>query len=652
MSNLPQDKVPEEKLQNDLSPVRIWIRRLILGLLLAFAAASLVRQSLDLRQVRYGLNYVASLGLAPWKSWAISFALLAWASMLWFLTRRSARPFAFNHLLDRSLPATALLFGLALTPFWTRISAHLLLPAFALLVLLILLASLRLCPESCAAPVERIEKILAKPWMPFVVAALVAFWYFILSYYRHHEFGSGSRDMGLFFQSVWLLSTGHAPLNTLIFIPTANHSVNAFADHLEFIDFLMVPLVWIWRDAGALLLGQALIVGSGVAALMRIVQRRSQNSLASLWMGAAYFVSLPIAQAVQFDWNPTTLALGFLLWAFDFADRRRYGGMLVALLLVGLCKENLLLYVAAFGLYLALEGHSLRLAFAIMGLSGILFVVEIKLIFPLFRAQGFRHFYFHQLGKNLAEVAVNIIAAPYRALALLWTPERKINGLLLPFSASAWLGLLAPAALVVALPSVAERFLSEFRNTWWGFHYGAPSAGIALVAAAQAIGKWSPLGQQRFAKFFPDLRLSSSLAFLVFASSLAMSFLGPWGASDLFQLEKPYLPPKAERANMRAALAVVPEDPEIAVAAQDYLVAHLAARKQIFELTEIARSQIVVVDLASNPWPLSSSQLHQKVQRLMRDQQWKLIFCRGQALVFDRRVESQAIDSSGCAALR
>ncbi len=238
---------------------------------------------------------------------------------------------------------------------------------------------------------------------------------------------------------------------------------------------------------------------------------------------------------------------------------------------------------------------------------------------------------------------------------MLWTPERKINGLLLPLSASAWLGLFAPAALIVALPSVGERFLSEFRNTWWGFHYGAPAAGVALVAAAQSIAKWSPLLQSRFASLwggvFAGLRLSTALAALVLLSSLGLSFLGPWGPGDLFLLEKPYLPPRAERAHMRAAVAFVSDDPQISVAAQDYLVAHLAARKKIYELTQIDRAQLVVVDLASNAWPLSRAQLQQKVRKLAQDPQWSLVFCQGQALVFDRREQARAKALRACPSL-
>lgn len=617
--------------------LRTLLLKLVLLLILAYAVAALTHQVLWQGGFSAGFAAVQRLGQGTGIVWGMAVLLFVWALAVLRL-RPAQEPFGPSRWLPKTghlAGLAALLLILALAPFWTSAAAHLILPVWVALVLAIALLSIVVWVPAWPKLQNALRTVLDRPWWPFAAAALASLWFFVVSYYRHQQFGSGSRDMGLFFQTVWLLSTGQAPLNTLIDISSPAHAVSAFADHLEFIDLLMVPLVWIWKDAGALLLAQAIALGSGVAALWRITRRHSDDSLAALFLSLAYFVSLPISQAVQFDWNPTTMGVGFLLWAFDFAERRRYVGMAIFLLLLGLCKENLLLYVAAFGLYLALEGHSLRLAASISASALLLFGVELKLIFPAFRAQGFRHFYFHQLGQNLGEVGLNILRSPLRALALLWTPEQKINGLLLPFSATAWLSLLAPAALVVALPCVGERFLSDFRNTWWGYHYGGPAAAVALVAAAQAIGQWAPLVQSKFAQVFRDTRASSALAALILGSSMATSFLGPWGASDLFVLEKPYLPPKIERQAMRAAIAQVPEGAP--VAAQNYLVAHLAARPQIYELSQIERAQIVVVDLASNPWPFSAAQLRDKVRRVAQDSQWHLSFCQSQALVFDRR---------------
>ncbi len=613
-----------------------WLRRGLLAVLACYAAGALVTQILLLPDFRHDPGFVRGLGARAAWPWLIGAALALWLLGLEAWRRWRTTALIDAALLDRLGPLCAGLMALSLAPFFSAYAAHAMLPVAA--------AGLALLLGASAAPLEiwiaRLRALLGHRAAPWLAAALAAAWYFTISYYRHVSFGSGSRDMGLFFQSVWLLSQGQAPLNTLIDIPSANHAVNAFADHMEWIDLLMVPLVWLWRDAGALLLGQALLTGSGVAAVMRIAQRRSGDGLAALLLGGSYFLALPIAQAVQFDWNPTTLAVGLLVWAFDFADRRRYVGMLAMLLLVGLCKENLLLYVAAFGVYLAVERHDLRLAAALSGTALLAFVVELKLIVPIFRPEGFRHFYFKQLGGSFSELAFNTLRGPLRAASLLVTPGNKVDGLLLPFSATAWLGLLAPAPLIVAVPAIAERFLSDFRNAWWGHHYGGPTAAIAVIAAVHAVGLWAPRLQQLLAPRLPGLRASSLLGGLVLLATLASNSLGRWQPSDLFRLEKPYLPAVEERVAMRHAVAAVPEG--VAVAAQNYLVAHLAARTQIYELREHRRAEVVALALASSPWPYDRRYVEGLARQLARDPQWQLIFCERQAWVFQRGGEVDA----------
>ncbi|MFH1808577.1 MAG: DUF2079 domain-containing protein [Pseudomonadota bacterium] len=609
---------------------------------LAYAAGALVTVVALGRSFRHEPGFVAELGrLALWP-WLAGAALAAWVAVLHQAARQRHTVLVDAAALDRAPWLASAVFAVALTAPLSAYASHLQLPALAVLLATLLSASAWRLAE-LLAPVRRLAEHRATPW---VLAGLVAGWYFFVTFYRHHQFGSGSRDMGLFFQSVWLLSTGRAPLNTLIDIPSAQHAVHAFGDHLELVDLLMVPLVWIWRDAGALLLGQALVVGSGVVAVVRLARRRLDDAVAALLLGGSYALAYPVAEAVQFDWNPTTLATGFLAWAFCLADEKRYRGMAVALFLTALCKENLLLYVAAFGLFLVVEGHGVRLGLAVGAGALFLFGLEIKLVFPLFREGGFRHFYFRQLGGGFGEVALSTLRSPLQAAMLMLTPGNKVNGLLLPFSSTAWLCLLAPAPLIVALPALGERFLADFPNAWWGHHYGGPSAAIAVVAAVHGAARLAPWLQPRLAVRLPGLRASSLLAAVVLTATILVDTVGRWNPTDLFVLEKPYLPHPDERPAIRAAIRSVPDG--VPVAAQNYLVAHLAAREQIYELDEWQRAQLVVLDVTTSPWPYDRRFVDHLARQLARDPQWGLRFCERHAWVFERgRDPAQAPDCPG-----
>lgn len=597
------------------------LRRAVVSVAVCYGIAALATQAILARDFGHNSGFVKRLGELAYVPWVIALVLGGWLLALYFLHRRQGRVIVDTQLIDRSVALLPPLVLLAVAPFFSAYASHAILPALALLLAPVLWASLYL------VPLDRIRPLLAQRWVPFAVAAAAAALYFVVSYYRHANFGSGSRDMGLFFQTVWLLSVGESPQNTVM-------GMHAFADHMEFIDYLMVPLVWIWRDAGALLLAQAVVTGAGAAAVMRITLRRTQDGVAALLFAGCYVLAYPIAQGVQFDWNPTTLSVGLLAWAFDLADSRRYRALIVVLVLVGLCKENLWLYVAAFGFYLVIDGHGARLGTAICAAAVLLFGVEMKVIFPIFRPDGFRHFYFKELGSSFTEVGLNVLASPLQAISHMVTPGNKVNGLLLPFASTAWLCLWAPAPLVVAVPALGERFLSSFRNSWWGHHYGGPTAAIVVVAAVYASVRLAVLIGPALRQRIPGASPTTLIALTCFCATLLVNFSGRWSPTDLFVLEKSYLPAPVERPTMRRAIASVPE--QSSVAAQNYFLAHLAARKQIFELKEYRRCDVVVVNTTTNPWPYNKQYIERLVRDLERGPDYQLTFCDGNSWVFQR----------------
>lgn len=471
--------------------------------------------------------------------------------------------------------------------------------------------------------------VLSHPAAPWVAGACCAAWYFTVSYLRHAWFGSGSRDMGLFLQSVWLLSQGASPQNTVM-------GMHAFADHMEFVDLLVAPVLWLWSDAGALLLVQALVAGSGAVPVYRMATEKLGSAWAGVAGAAAYFLSYEIANGVQFDWNPTTVSLGLFPWAFEAATRQKWRRMAVFLVLIGLCKENLLLYICGFGVMLAFWKAPLRVVLLTVMLPAVAFVIEIKFIFPLFREGGFRHFYFQDLGTDFGDAMGTMLRSPGRVLGLMFTPAEKIDGLLLSLTSTAFLGILAPEALLPLLPGMLERFASSFRNSWWGHHYGGPTHALAVCAAVLGASRLAAWMKSRLAADEAGpLRAAASLwpiLTVVAATSLA-SFSSPWPPSDLFVLRKPYHPSIEDRRTMQAAVDSIPGG--VPVAAQNYLLAHLADRHEIYMLEHARKGEYVAMTPTTNPWPYDRGYHERLAQDLLREG-WRVHFCQGNSFVLSR----------------
>lgn len=444
-------------------------------------------------------------------------------------------------------------------------------------------------------------------WQPWLAALLVAATVFLQSYRRHLWFGSGGKDLGLFHQSVWLLSRGEAPDNTVM-------GMHAFADHLELIDLLAAPLQWLWPSAGSLLLFQALCLGAGAAAVFDLARRKLDSTLAAWAAVAVLLGSVDLQQAAMFDWNPTTCGAAGLPWVVWFAERRRPVGFFIAIVVVALAKENLVLYALALCLTLALAGSLRRQAFWAAAVLLLIFVVEMVVVFPAFRPDGFRHLRFEGLGTSPREMLLGVVESPYRAFALLFTPGAKIDGLLLPFSTVAFLCLASPRWLLAMAPALLERFWSTHANRWWGHHYGAGVGFLALLAAVD--------GLSRLRQHWPEATRGRALGIAVatmVASALLVGTLGRFGPGPLWVWRQPYYTTVEDRADAEAILALVPADAR--VAAQNHLLPHLSARRAIYQLVgEDASASVsrhadfvaekadwVALDLVQSAWPREPS---------------------------------------------
>ncbi len=545
-----------------------------------------------------------------------------------------ARPFA--------LTLAGLLFVVT-TPFTNAYFTHLTHPALAVVLVWVLAPAITRVRQRLRQPAaEAEERLGGQPWAAAAVVFLVVF---VQSYRRHWWFGSGGKDLGLFHQSVWLLSQGAAPENTVM-------GMSAFADHLELVDLLAAPLQWPWPSAGALLLFQAALVGLATVPVFDLARRALGSAAAGWALAAVYLLGADLQQAVMFDWNPTTCGVTGLPWVVWFFARGRAVGFALSLAFVALAKENLVLYGLGLSVALAVRPERRRWALAAAAALALLFVVELQVVFPLLRPEGFRHWRFAELGDQPWAMLREVVRSPYRAFALLFTPGNKIDGLLLPFSTVAFVCWLSPRWLFAFAPMILERFWSDHANRWWGHHYGAGIGVAATLAAIEGLARIRAFlaGRQR-----QDLLPVAVLGVLV--SCLLVGTLGRFGPAPLWVWRQPYYASAADRADAAEVLQVIPD--AASVAAQNHLLPHLSARRAIFQLVQgdgqgpvpvhaefVARvAEYVAIDLQQSAWPREPGfARHLGLELLGRG--YGVVACRGQAIVLRRGAAGQP-----CAAL-
>jgi uncharacterized membrane protein len=469
------------------------------------------------------------------------------------------------------------------------------------------------------------------PWFAvpalFVLGAAV---FFAQAARRHWGFASGGMDLGLFYQTQWLIAHGLLPFNTVF-------DMHALGDHMIFGEFLFARMLRLYDGPETLLFVQAVAVASGVFPLYWLGRRHLQRPRGALVLPVLWLLSPDVHSGLLFDYNPTTMGASALLWVAWTLTCRGPVGAIVAVLAACALKENLCLYVAVLALVLGTLLISWRRAAAAAALALSIFAVEMVVLFPWFREGGFRHWEFEELGATPREIATAAATHPLRTAALLVSDEQKRRSILQPLAATGYLAMAEPVTLVLQLPNWAERLLSSRRTRWWGYYYGMPAAATALLGLLMG---WVALARAG--------RAGPRLPAYAATCTLLIGIIPPYRTHDgdrrsiLYSLDRPHEPSAPDLEALRQAVVYVGRDPRLKIAAQHHLLPHLAGRPFVVQLDRAAEADVVALSLNGGTWPQGRPAWRRHLRELEASGQFHVAFCRGAAVVL-RRGKAQSV---------
>ncbi len=373
---------------------------------------------------------------------------------------------------------------------------------------------------------------------------------------RHLALRTHALDLGYYVQVVWSIATGYGAYVT--FPP-----MNAWGDHFSPVLYLMVPLGRVVPGAIGLLVVQTLVLAVGGLAVFGYAARRLSAVPAAGGLALLFLVNPSLHGINIRDIHPQAFAITLIVAAALAFDAGRYAWCAVALALTLACREDAVIVVVGFGIWLAVARSRWRLGAVIAVASVLLLAFDLKYVLPLFRGEPYPHLHrYAYLGSSLGEVLLNIVVRPWRWIAVAATGGKLVYLLvmLVPFG---FLPLFAPRVLLAVVPGLAMNLLSidpvliNFRSQYQSFVL--PFLMLAAIDGYARIRDWR--------------RAPALLALGLFASVL----LTARTANDLmvtrWRLD----------AEQRAAYSLMRQIPgEVAVSANERLAPHLATRRQIF----------------------------------------------------------------------
>lgn len=385
---------------------------------------------------------------------------------------------------------------------------------------------------------------LATGLVTLLVIAFSAFFIIYLTT-RQGVYTTNAEDLGNMDQAIWSLLHGQLLNQTICNAVNDTNcyslsGITRFAIHFEPILFPLSLLYLIWPDPRTLQVVQTLVVASGAFPAFWLARLRLRNEFAAVGIAALYLLYPAQQFATIADFHAVTFTAALLLFTLYFMYTRRTVWLFVFAVLSMACKEEIPLVIAMFGLWSILFQQRWRSGLALTLLACGWAIVSLFIIPHIFSPTGHSLVAsrYASLGHTPLQIARTFLLHPIGVLKQHVFEHSHFFYLRLLLTPAAYLPVLAPWVLVLALPSLAINLLSSDVNMYSGnYQYNAEIVPVLIFATIEAmvlilwIVQW---GIDRLGGQFPDFmsqKANTSTSVNTAASSEATSSL-PSGAAN------------------------------------------------------------------------------------------------------------------------
>jgi uncharacterized membrane protein len=426
-----------------------------------------------------------------------------------------------------------------------------------------------------------------------------------LAVQRHAADGSHAEDLGFTDQVIWNFLRGQwfrmtlyqgATWNTDVDLARLARPDSLLAFHVEPMLLAFVPLYALGGGATLLLILQAFGFALGAIPAFRLGEHVSTSRLGGVAVALIYLLS-PFGQwALLSDFHTATLAAPLLVLAFErwFVAQRHWQAVVCAALALT-AREDVVPAVIVLGLVFAATERGRPRAAALV-LTGLGLAWAVLALLTLDHYSGGVSPFGVRYGPALSNLPASLLSSLSRPEVL------ALAGVLL--GSGGWLGLLAPLALLPALPNIAIDALSS--SPWMATgtaHYGILLLPFVVIGATLALGTL---------RRWPHLLRGAGVLLIGIASLTYLGAgAGPVGAD---------FAPATVTWHARYADRLAASLPRtLGVSASTSLVPHLSHRPRVYVFPSIQDADLVFLDVTATPAPTSVGDVALRVRTLLAD---------------------------------
>ena len=431
------------------------------------------------------------------------------------------------------------------------------------------------------------ERFLSKYRVPVVAMtmALFAVAYGVESIGNHLLYRTYGLDLGIYAQTA--RDFGHLHLNDGSMYQW--EPSNQLADHFDLLLALLGPLTWVVRADWLLLVVQLAAVLAGAWGLYRLTRDMTGAEAPSLLAMLLMLVQYGVWHALGYDYHSNVLAACMLPWLILCLRRPRLGAATAVLILMAMTKETVALWLCFVLPALLWEHRSdrrvRRWLLAATAAMAAYFVVVTMVVMPsLGNGNGKGFLRYSWMGATMGEVAQWIATHPLEALRDVFVDFThdgkgvlKTEFLVCTLTSGLLLALFKPSYLLMLIPPVAMKMLSNDTESFWGiaYHYNIEVCVVVCCAAAATLAKMQRRGWQTAVA---AAALVMALATTVYTTHHPQTHIRRANV-DIFCADH-YRQRDFDVATARKALAMIPADASVCAATP--FVPHLASRDNAY----------------------------------------------------------------------
>jgi len=269
-----------------------------------------------------------------------------------------------------------------------------------------------------------------------VVTGVVALIYAVYSLFLYYTFKTSAYDLTIFDQAVRSYAHFHLGISPLKGVHNGfGPHFSVLGDHFSPIIAVLAPLYWIHNSPSTLLVAQGVLLALAIPSLWLFARRAfgggRKATAAAYFVAIAYGLSWPLAEAAAFDFHEAAFAPVLTAVALERFQAGRLRTALVALAALLLVKEDMGLFVAGIGIWLALTSRHrmvsrqwvVGIALVVIGVAWTAFATYV--LIPAFGGNGNYYWAYSALGNNVPQVISHIIRHPASSFLTLFNNPVK-----------------------------------------------------------------------------------------------------------------------------------------------------------------------------------------------------------------------------------